>query len=317
MLSCTVALGERSCLGTRPMQGDEYDAALLIADITGSTPLYEKVGDAGALALVAECLDTLRSIVAREGGKFIRSKGDDVLSAFSDPADALRTARKMRAKPFTEPLAIHIGIHFGHVIHARGDLFGDAVNLTARLASVAKSGEVLVSRPFVDRLPKLDTASLRLLDNITFKGKSVATEVYALLDENAADQTQIAYHRARGQTRNEYQQSVPNVSLVLNYQDRSWTCEEGEKLSIGRSEGCDVVINQVWVSRNHLTVTVRWGKVQLTDQSSSGTYVSIRDGYDFFMRRETVLLTGSGILSPAVKPEEPTAEVIHYEVVLS
>ena len=86
-------------------------------------------------------------------------------------------------------------------------------------------------------------------------------------------------------------------------------------LSIGRSAECDVVIDRSWVSRQHALVTVRHGRVHVEDRSSSGTYVSMRGSHEFFMRRETVVLTGSGIISPALRPTDADAEVIHYEVV--
>src|SRR5258708_7390307 len=142
------------------MSSDESAVALLLADITGSTPLYEAVGDAAALGRIGDCLDRLRSIVAEEGGTFIRSKGDDVLCYFVDPCSALRAARRMQS---TGPLAIHAGVHFGPVIHAHDDIFGDAVNLTARLAAAAKAGEVLISQSIVDRLPESETRNLRAL----------------------------------------------------------------------------------------------------------------------------------------------------------
>src|SRR5262249_22733469 len=119
------------------MSRDASEVALLLADITGSTPLYEEVGDAAALGQIGESLERLRSIVTEEGGTFLRSKGDDVLCLFADPCSALRAARRMLSQQSTGSLAIHAGVHFGPVIHAHDDIFGDAVNLTARLAAIA------------------------------------------------------------------------------------------------------------------------------------------------------------------------------------
>ena len=54
--------------------------------------------------------------------------------------------------------------------------------------------------------------------------------------------------------------------------------------------------------------------MQLSDQSSSGSFVTTQDGYEFLLKRETVLLTGSGSISPGVPATAPEAEVIRYEV---
>jgi adenylate cyclase len=291
------------------------EVALLLADITGSTPLYEEIGDAAALNQIADCLNRLRSIVADEGGVFIRSKGDDVLCSFANPSSALTAVRQMVSKQPSGPLAVHAGLHFGPIIRAHGDAFGDAVNLTARLAALAKPGEALISQKLVDRLPKRETRFLRLLDSITFKGKSAQIEVYSLLEDDAAPRTEIAARRDAGQTRTRRQPTVPDVTVTLHYAGRAQHCGERASLSIGRAPDCDVVIGHAWVSRTHATVSVRRGKVQLDDLSSSGTYVSVGEGYEFFMRRETVLLTGSGVISPALRPADARAEVIRYEVV--
>lgn len=287
------------------------EVAIVLADITGSVPLYEELGDAAASRQVGDCLDRMRSIIGTENGTFIRSKGDDVLCSFAEAVAALRAVRQMLAQPPSGPLAIHAGVHFGPLIRTRGDAFGDAVNLTARLAALAKPGEVLVSRRFVDQLPEADTKSLRALDNITFKGKRTQTEVFSLMEDFAQPRTEIGFARPEAQGDG----ADVQVTLKLRYADRSHSCGDRSTLSIGRSADCDLVIERPWVSRNHAVITVRRGKVQLDDRSSTGTYVSVRDGFEFFMRREIVLLTGSGTISPAVRPTDASAAIIHYEVI--
>lgn len=296
------------------MSSTDREAAILLADITGSTPLYEAVGDASALRQIADCVDRLQDITRKHGGHFLRSKGDDVLCTFDKPSAALGAVRQMLSAQSRGALAIHAGIHFGQVIHARGDIFGDAVNLTARLASLAKAGEVLISRSFVDRLPEADLRSLRVLDTITFKGKSVSTEVYSLLQDDTTLRTEAAFGRGFGQTRMIHQQAAPELKVALRHGDLMQFCEEGASFSIGRSPGCDLVIGQPWVSRKHATLSVQQGKVQLEDSSSSGTYVTTGEGDEYFMRRETMILIGSGTISPALRPTEETAEVIHFSL---
>lgn len=298
------------------MSQSEDNVAILLADITGSTPLFESAGDAAALRLVGECIDALRTIIRNQGGKIIRAKGDDILCTFSEPVTALKAARHILFQKSDNPLGVHIGIHYGHIIHARGDIFGDAVNSTARLAAVAKAGEALATQDFVDQLLDSDTESFRVFDNITFKGKSSPTEVYTLLDADAKKATDVALGHASGHTRTQHELTAPEVTLTLHHADRSYVCNESANLTIGRSTDCDVVINQPWISREHLNIAVRRGKVQLSDQSFSGTYVSIHGGYDFFMRRETVLLTASGTISPAMHPTDLSAEVMQYAITL-
>ena len=173
-------------LGVCPMSRNVPEVAILLADISGSTPLYEAIGDAAAARQIIACRDELRSIIARRGGTFIQSRGDDVLCTFAEPSSALRAARELLARSSASQLAIHGGMHVGPVVHAHGDIFGDAVNLTARLAALARSGEILTSKDFVDRMPPADRSSLRVLDTRIFKGKSTPTEIYLLIPEDSA-----------------------------------------------------------------------------------------------------------------------------------
>ena len=135
------------------MEAPDENVAILFADICDSMPLYEESGDASALAVIARRLDELAGFAVRHSGKVIRSKGDDVLCTFDAPANALDAAADMVDAHGVGVPAVHVGIHFGPVIRARQDIFGDAVNIAARMLSLAKPGEIVTSRDLVDALP--------------------------------------------------------------------------------------------------------------------------------------------------------------------
>ena len=127
--------------------------------------------------------------------------------------------------------------------------------------------------------------------------------------------TVISKNPAPLETRKE-KYAAPSVTVTLRYADKTIACPERMTLSIGRSAGNDIVIEQPWISREHAKLQVRRGKVQLTDQSSSGSFVSVQPGYEFLLKRETVLLAGSGTISPGLPPSAPEAEVIDFEVTI-
>ena len=285
------------------------DAAVLLVDITGSTPLYESIGDAAALLRIGSCLDQLRAIADEAGGMVVRSKGDDLLCAFDDPAAALRAVQAMLALTFEGPLKIHAGLHLGPVIHARGDIFGDAVNMTARLAALANPGEVLISESFVGKLADGDIARLRALDKVSLRGKSVPIKVYSLQEEDREAATAFGPGTAYTHTR-----GAAGVAMTLTYAEQVLVYKDNARVSIGRSTECDILIARPWVSRHHATVTLHRGRVQIEDRSSSGTYVAASDGHEFFVRRETVVLTGSGRISPAIKITDARAEIVRFDI---
>lgn len=298
------------------MSENDIEVTVLMADISGSSALYENAGDTNALRLVGICLDNLRAIVEREGGTFIRSKGDDVLAIFSDAPAAFKASRAMLSQQITGPsLAIHVGASFGHVIRARDDIFGDSVNTAARLSSMAKPGELLASDSFVELLSKPDQRRIHPLDTITFKGKDSPTRVFSLLEEGTLLRTVVDSAHAVTDAR-KGKRPAPAVTVTLRYADKAFACPERKTLSIGRSATNEIVIEQPWISREHAKLQVCRGKVQLSDQSSSGTYLSVQPGYEFLLKRETVLLTGSGIICPGAQPAAPGAEIIHYEVTI-
>jgi len=280
--------------------------AILLADITGSTPLFEKIGDEAAARQIGACIESLRAIVARTGGDYIVSRGDDVLCTFADPFSALVAARTMMSCSLGAGLAIHAGMHFGPIVAGPGSILGDSVNLTARLATLARPGEVLISRSLVEQLPAAAKVGLRFLQAVPLKGKSSETEVYSLLPGGVGPPTEVR------------RRSVPSWSelqVTLRHGSCLRTCNHAAMLWIGRSADCDIMIDRSWVSRQHALIKVDRGKVHLEDRSSGGTYLSIGLGYECFIRRETVLLTGSGTLSPTLRPTDSQAALIHYQVI--
>ena len=293
------------------------EVAILMADISGSSALYNDIGDTEAVRRVGKCLDNMTAIVERAGGTCISSKGDDILATFPDAPAALEASRAMLSEQMTgASLSVHAGATFGNIIRARDDIFGDSVNTAARLSSMAKPGELLVSESFVEQLPAADRERLHPLDSVTFKGKDAATRIYTLYYEDTSMRTIISKNHAPTDIRRENLET-PGVTLTLRYANETFACPERKTLSLGRSADNDVVIEQPWISREHAKLQVRRGKVQLIDQSSSGTFVSVQPGYEFLLKRESALLVGVGTISPGIPPAAPEAQVIHYEVTVS
>jgi adenylate cyclase len=298
------------------MSPETARVAILLADISGSTPLYEAVGDAQAQRLVGRELARLQAAIRDTDGVCIRQKGDDVLGYFTQPSKAFRAVRTMLSHPADSALRIHGGLHFGQIVLADGDIYGEAVNLTARLAALANAGEALLSQSFFDQLPPPEAACLQPLDRFRLKGVSSPIQIYSLVDDDVgAVQTQIFARPTEPPAASHPWPGASSVTLVLTHQSGSRHCGETESMLIGRSDDCDIVLSRPWISRRHAMVTVRDGKVMLEDRSSSGTYVAIGGGHELLLRRETIMLTGTGVISPALHPARPEAEPIRFEVV--
>ncbi len=145
--------------------------ALLFSDLTGSTALYEKVGDAKAFAIVEDHFRICEAEIARHGGAIVKTMGDAVMASFATLDDAGRAAlgmiRAHDAKYQSQGLGVKIGIHGGPSLMVRAndrlDYFGTTVNVTARLQAQAAASEVVLTaenarspllRPIFSDLPE-------------------------------------------------------------------------------------------------------------------------------------------------------------------
>ncbi len=290
-------------------------AVILLADISGSTPFYEAVGNAEAQRLISLELERLQAAIGNEDGVVVRKKGDDVLGYFDDPGQALRALRAILSATTDPALAVHAGLHYGQIVLADGDIFGQAVNLTARLAALANDGEALLSRSLFDLLSGSEAAELRSLGQIRLKGVGEPIDVFSFLADDSSSQTRMASPAKRTGGRASSASTVSNVAVVLTHDRESRTCREAESVLIGRSTDCSIVLPHPWISRKHAVVRVLDGKFILEDRSASGTYVSMDGGHEFLLRRESVVLTGSGTISPAVRLAQPEADPISFETI--
>jgi class 3 adenylate cyclase len=139
----------RTTHATSPPSGT---AIILFADVVDSTALTERMGDI-AFRERARALDlALRAVIRSAGGTPVEGKllGDGVLALFASARQAIEAALKCRDEGNRGGLPLHLGIHAGDVIREEQGVFGGAVNVAARIAAEAASGEVLVSQTVRD-----------------------------------------------------------------------------------------------------------------------------------------------------------------------
>lgn len=294
---------------------DEVNVAVLLADISGSTALYEDVGNVAALRLVSECLSLIRKSVDAHGGKFISSKGDDVLCTFETPEAAINVGIEVLEAIRGGPISLHAGIDFGPVILARDDVFGDSVNMAARLSTLAKSGEIICSQAFYTQLEGSHRALLRFFGTRQFKGRDAVSNVYLFSDAPPGQVTEIMFSEASSGAGNGSESlDVTGARAALRFGAETFVCRARKPVTLGRSFDQDLVVPLPWVSRSHAILEVQQEKVYLIDTSSSGTYLSFERGTPVLVRRETVLLTNSCSLSLARPPGEEGAQEISCEL---
>jgi class 3 adenylate cyclase/tetratricopeptide (TPR) repeat protein len=128
------------------------ECVILMTDMVGSTPLLEELGAAGALAVMHEHNEIVRSALADFQGTEIQHTGDGIFAFFVSGARAVACAREIQrrlvqraARGGGSSIRVRIGLASGPVLHEEGRLFGAPVVVAARLCAAAQGGQVLVS----------------------------------------------------------------------------------------------------------------------------------------------------------------------------
>ena len=136
--------------------------SIVFADISGSTRLYEVLGDAVARELVSECLGLMSEQIDKYSGTVIKTIGDEIMCTFPTADQATEASMGMQEGvtedlPDRNPntpstLTIRVGLHHGSAILESGDVFGDAVNVAARMAGLAKGGQIITTKETAEQL---------------------------------------------------------------------------------------------------------------------------------------------------------------------
>lgn len=160
--------------------------AILFSDLTGSTALYTKAGDAAAFRLVDDHFDVLRGAIDTAGGTVVKTMGDAIMAAFIEPqvcmSAAIACLRGFEVFQKTHANGADTGLKLGlfagpcYVVTANEsiDYFGQTVNCAARVQHLADSGEIVVEEAVFQALPEALRAELRVVERLETHVKGVA-----------------------------------------------------------------------------------------------------------------------------------------------
>ncbi len=164
-------------------------AAIMFTDIVGYTAITQK-DEALALRILQAQKEVLTPIFQKHNGIPIKTIGDAFLVEFDNALDAVNCAGEVQKLLKTQKLAghetqLHIGIHVGDVVHREGDVFGDAVNIAARIEPLAEPGGVCISRQVYDQVWNKTDYKMTPLGTKDLKNVQYPTEVYKVELEKA------------------------------------------------------------------------------------------------------------------------------------
>lgn len=271
--------------------------AVLVADICGSTRLYESVGDAEAYKLIADSIATLKETISGHDGSVVKTMGDGLLSILPSPDSAFAAAIDMQNRHRNSKVAIRIGVNFGNVVRKRRDVFGDSVNVAAHLVTLARPSETVISGDAIVELSAGNRRQTQLFDKVRLKGKTEPTDCYRVVAGNL-DDTMIS--------RPDTQIAARRSTLTLRYGDKEIALEEGgAEMTIGRDAECDLTVEGTLVSRSHATIRPQRGGFYLIDHSTNGTFVRFEGDEPVVLKREALQLHSAGAISLSADIDDP------------
>jgi adenylate cyclase len=302
------------------------ERTVLFADLRGSTSMYETLGNADATAVVTQSVALLARIVASHGGTVVKTLGDGLMAMFSTPSQGVAAADEMHdslarvgalgddvriMKLQLVPLKLQIGLAHGEVVEVSGDVFGDAVNVAARLLDHAGDNETLATMSVLEGLDDWERSRFRSLDRLQLRGR--AEPVHVHLQEPVrrfGDTAATAYGDMQAPA-----VEPEGIRLIWLDVNRVYA---GESLPVvlGRSPQATYIIDDTRVSRSHARIDWHGGTFQLTDLSYNGTYVLFdHDPEIISLRRNACTLHGSGVIGLGTPPTDAISPSVRFEVV--
>jgi class 3 adenylate cyclase len=288
----------------------QTEMAVLFADIAGSTKLYDTLGDDQAKVMIDECLNLMRGIIARYSGRVVKTIGDELMVVLPDADSGCLAATDMQTRIAALPeisgvrRAIRIGFHAGPVIEDSNDVFGDTVNMAARMAGLAKGMQIITTQNTVGKLSQALRDSTRQIAALSVKGKSDDIEVCEVIWQDSGDLT-MATPSIRAQQ--------AQISLVLSHGGRELIIEQANSaLLLGRDASCQIVLADRMASRVHARIERRRDKFFVIDQSTNGTFVSIAGEPEISLRREEAMLRGQGRITFGHSITQSSEETVDF-----
>jgi len=288
--------------------------SIMFADVAGSTKLYEDVGDDKARTMISHTIETMTKSTQAMRGRVIKTIGDEIMCVFVDADSAVKAAYDIQetvSNDFTygRALSIRIGAHFGPaILESDGDIYGDAVNVAARMAGIAKAGQIIITEDTVERLNEELKADTREFDRAPVKGKKEPMIIYEAMWAQE-DVTRMAAPNLLSAA------EAKPMKMKLRWRDKQKELADSSGVTvIGRGDQADFVVDDKLASRMHVRIEVRRGKFVVIDQSTNGTFVRTNDGREVYLRREELPLTGAGCFSLGSPVSAENAELIYYIV---
>jgi TolB-like protein/class 3 adenylate cyclase len=199
-----------------PTRVERRLSAILAADVAGYSRLMHGDEEATHAKLSALLADAVEPSIAEHGGRIVKNTGDGLLAEFRSAVEAVRAATQFQQRihdltigdPDEKRLAFRVGINIGDIIVEPHDIFGDGVNIAARLEGIADPGGICISSSAYEQVIGKVAMEFTDLGEQSLKNIARPVRAYAVVSKGAGGAT-----RTGGETPDRH--SVPRLSIVV------------------------------------------------------------------------------------------------------
>lgn len=280
------------------MSNADLALSVLMADVSGSVRLHEKLGDAEASRAIERCLKRMERAVEVFGGRLVKALGDQLMAVFDLPDQAFQAALEIQERIADLPpvsgvkLAVRIGFSHGPVDGEQDHVIGEAVNDAAYLTGLAKPGQVLTCLQAQSLLSDVLKQFTRDVGSVPTAGKFTGINLFELFSPR---------------------EEIPRVPLTLRYGDELLILDENRVLiKMGRDAQSDIEIHDRRASRQHARIERRGNRVVLVDNSSNGTYVTLNGEPELFLHDAECVIHGKGLICFAASASSTGADCAEF-----
>ncbi len=289
--------------------------AILYADVSGSTHIYEKHGDKVARENIGTCISILKSVAESHNGCIVKTIGDEAMCEFPNPVKAAMAAKEMheelelaslQGKFSIGEIHVKIGWHYGEIKYRGKEIIGNAPVTAQQIINLAKADEILTSKQSIEALPDELKQNARLIDSVEAEAWTGELKVYALpWEENDDEVTRIG-------SSSMLEDDASHKTLLLDYTDKQIRLDsEHTHCRIGRGKENDLCVEGEFTSKNHAEIIYRHGIFHVKDNSTNGTAIYFANGRDVRLHREEENLTDHGTIYFGGTPlNDPHAGVV-------
>ncbi|WBL77289.1 adenylate cyclase [Bradyrhizobium xenonodulans] len=182
----------------RPVRVERRLSAILAADVAGYSRLMHNDEEATHAKLATLLTDGVTAAIADHGGRVVKNTGDGFLAEFSSAVEAVRAAVQFQTRiaeltigdAEDRRIAFRVGINIGDVIVEPDDIFGDGVNIAARLESIAEPGGICISASAYDQVRGKVSVEFADLGEQNLKNIDRPVRAYAMVRNGPGPTTQ-------------------------------------------------------------------------------------------------------------------------------